>query len=127
MLQRQRSTRPLRSPRGPDSLDLGRSGSAAGGPSWRRRDMLRKLTVMAMALVLLMTTGAATTAGKALPSVVNPGFEADGAPVASPSGWKTSGLESADFTEAGGLTGGFRLTQQAGVPFSVDTTQKLTN
>jgi len=89
--------------------------------------MLRKLFVMCSSMVLLLATGTAPAAGGQSSGPINPGFEKDGAPVQSPSGWKTSGMKGADFTEAGGYTGGFRLTQRADVPFQVKTTQKLTN
>jgi arabinogalactan endo-1,4-beta-galactosidase len=88
--------------------------------------MLRRFTVMAMALVLLMTMGVATTAGKALPSVVNPGFEVGGAAVASPTGWTTTGMASADFTAAGGHSGSFRLSHWSADPYEVETSQTVT-
>jgi arabinogalactan endo-1,4-beta-galactosidase len=72
--------------------------------------MLRKLLVTCSSMVLLLTMGIAPAAGHGSPSPINPGFEKDGAAVQSPSDWKTSGLDSADFTEAGGHTGSFRLT-----------------
>ena len=89
--------------------------------------MLRKLFVMCSSMVLLLTTGTAPAAGGQSPGPINPGFEKDGAPVQSPSGWTTSGMSDADFTEAGGHAGSFRLTQSAGVPFQVETTQTLTH
>jgi arabinogalactan endo-1,4-beta-galactosidase len=55
-------------------------------------------------MVLLLTMGTASASAHAVPSLVNPGFETDGAPVQSPTGWTTSGMKTADFTEAGGPT-----------------------
>ena len=89
--------------------------------------MLRKLLIGSTSVVLLLTMGIAPAAGRESSSPINPGFEKDGTPVQSPSAWQTSGMKSADFTEAGGHTGSFQLTHRADVPFRVETTQKLTH
>jgi arabinogalactan endo-1,4-beta-galactosidase len=108
-------------------LGLGRLGFAVASPLREESEMLRKLLIACSSMVLLLTMGATSAAAHAVPSVVNPGFETDGAPVQSPSGWTSSGLKSADFTEAGGPTSGFELTHTASVPFMVETTQRLTH
>ena len=45
----------------------------------------------------------------ARPPLANRGFEDDGTGVAEPAGWESRGTIDADFTEAGGHSGGFRL------------------
>ena len=49
-------------------------------------------------------------------SLVNPGFEADGASVASPYGWTSLGNSDADFLEWGGQASAesYRLSHWAG-------------
>ncbi|MBT9395511.1 glycosyl hydrolase 53 family protein [Hymenobacter sp. NST-14] len=60
----------------------------------------------------------------------NPGFEQGGAPTQTPAGW-TSGASSAasyaaDFTEADGHGGTFRLTHWLAAPYQVSTSQLRT-
>jgi arabinogalactan endo-1,4-beta-galactosidase len=88
--------------------------------------MLRKIlaTGAMAAIVVGATTPLVSATGKAMPQ--NPGFEADGAPVPEPTGWKTSGDIAASFVEAGGHSGGFRLSHWGSAAFSVETRQVLT-
>lgn len=71
---------------------------------------------------MLMAVGTAHAA----PSLVNPGFEADGTGVATPKGWTSTGAVNADFTEAGGYSGNFRLSHWSTSSYSVETRQKVT-
>lgn len=71
-------------------------------------------------LTTLSSVHAAST-----PVVVNPGFEGDGAGVAAPSGWKSSGAIDADFTEWGGYGGSYRLSHWSAEGYTVDTTQTI--
>jgi arabinogalactan endo-1,4-beta-galactosidase len=59
------------------------------------------------------------------PAVANAGFDADGAGVASPSGWSSVGSDAADFTEAGGHSGGYQLSHWSAESFAVDTRQDV--
>jgi arabinogalactan endo-1,4-beta-galactosidase len=59
------------------------------------------------------------------PPLANPGFEADAAGVASPSGWASTGAASAAYTEWGGHSGGWRLSHWSPEAFSVDTAQTV--
>jgi arabinogalactan endo-1,4-beta-galactosidase len=68
----------------------------------------------------------ASVAGAAEPiALVNPGFEQDGTGVASPLGWQSSGSVDADFSEAGGNAGAFRLSHWSASAYSVDTQQTV--
>ncbi len=60
-----------------------------------------------------------------LPVVPNAGFEQDGTGTAAPSGWTSRGSTNADFTEAGGHSGGFRLSHWSATDYSVDTQQTV--
>jgi arabinogalactan endo-1,4-beta-galactosidase len=68
--------------------------------------------------------GRAEAAGTEIP-LVNPGFEADGTGVASPTGWQSAGNVNTDYTEAGGHTGSFQLTHWSSSAYSVDTSQTV--
>ena len=61
-------------------------------------------------------------------SLTNPGFEADGASVASPYGWTSVGNSDADFLEWGGQSSNesYRLSHWAGSDYSIATTQTVT-
>ncbi|NBM19965.1 arabinogalactan endo-1,4-beta-galactosidase [Streptomyces sp. GC420] len=59
----------------------------------------------------------------------NAGFEADGTGTATPAGWSTysaTGQNSASYTEAGGHSGGHRLTHWFSSAYKVETYQYLT-
>lgn len=57
--------------------------------------------------------------------IANPGFEADGGPTQHPAGWSTTGTAAADYTEAGGHTGGYRLAHWSSAAYQVNTSQTL--
>ena len=79
----------------------------------------RRLVVCVVAVAALGASGA----GAQEPALENPGFEADGAGTALPAGWKSRGAEAADFTEAGGRSGAFRLTHWSAEAYAVETAQ----
>ena len=58
-------------------------------------------------------------------SIANGSFEDDGAGVASPVGWTSTGSVNADYTEWGGNTGDWRLSHFSTEAYSVDTTQTI--
>jgi arabinogalactan endo-1,4-beta-galactosidase len=57
--------------------------------------------------------------------LVNAGFEDDGTGVASPTGWTSVGAAEADFSEAGGHSGGLRLTHWSPNSYDVETRQTI--
>ncbi|HET9930970.1 MAG TPA: glycosyl hydrolase 53 family protein [Polyangiaceae bacterium] len=73
----------------------------------------------------LITAFVGVRTANAAPSLVNPGFENDGTGVAAPTGWTSSGSVDADFTEAGGYSGSFRLSHWSAASYSVETRQKI--
>lgn len=87
--------------------------------------------LLALALAMAFTAGSARAhpghfeedRRPAPPTLNNPGFEADGAGVARPSGWVSSGSENAAYTELGGHSGALRLSHYSSAPFSVVTEQ----
>lgn len=60
------------------------------------------------------------------PTLSNPGFDADGTGVATPTGWVSTGSANADFTEWGGHNSDWRLTHWSSEAYSVDTVQTVT-
>ncbi|GAA3905793.1 glycosyl hydrolase 53 family protein [Streptomyces gulbargensis] len=61
-------------------------------------------------------------------TLTNGGFEADGTGTATPSGWSTysaGGQNAASFTEAGGRSGGHRLSHWSSSAYKVETYQYL--
>jgi arabinogalactan endo-1,4-beta-galactosidase len=87
----------------------------------RRTRLLALLALVAVSSLQPAPAGASGASG-----LVNPGFEDDGTGVASPTGWESVGTTDADFTEAGGHSGGFRLSHWSADAFSVETRQTLT-
>lgn len=87
--------------------------------------MLRKILGVVVMAALFESASApvAGASGNAIPR--NPGFEVDGASVAQPTGWKTSGDKRASLVEAGGHSGAFRLTHSSTSAYRLETTQKL--
>lgn len=78
--------------------------------------------VVALAAALLPQLDAAADTNTA---VSNPGFETGGA-VAAPSGWTETGTVAAAYSEAGGHSGGFKLSHYAAGAYKVETSQTLT-
>ncbi|HEU5356576.1 MAG TPA: glycosyl hydrolase 53 family protein [Actinocrinis sp.] len=93
----------------------------------RRRRYLSLALPLAAALAATPLVAVPASATTSTPTVANPGFEADGSGVASPSGWSSSGTTSADYTEAGGHSGSYRLSHWSSSAYAVDTYQTLTN
>ncbi|MFE5797893.1 arabinogalactan endo-beta-1,4-galactanase [Streptomyces sp. NPDC056503] len=61
-------------------------------------------------------------------TLTNTGFEADGTGTATPSGWSTysaAGQNAASFAEAGGHSGGYRLSHWSSSAYKVETYQYL--
>lgn len=56
---------------------------------------------------------------------VNPGFEDDN-DVTAPSGWTVTGDTPASYTEWGGYSGNWRLSNWSADPYVVETSQTLT-
>ncbi|MER6732048.1 glycosyl hydrolase 53 family protein [Streptomyces puniciscabiei] len=82
------------------------------------------------ALLLPLAAGLALTflpaqTAQAASTLTNGGFEADGTGVATPTGWSEYGDTGASYTEAGGHSGGYRLTQYASSAYKVETYQYL--
>jgi arabinogalactan endo-1,4-beta-galactosidase len=78
------------------------------------------LTATAATLLLFPAPPAqAAVAG----GVRNAGFEAGAGQF--PTGWSERGARAASFTEAGGYTGGFRLTHHSGTAYRVETRQRI--
>lgn len=97
-----------------------------------RRRHRRKLSLslalpLAAALAATPLVALPAAATTSTPAVANPGFEADGAGVASPTGWSSSGTTSADYTESGGHSGSYRLSHWSASAYTVDTYQTITN
>ncbi len=79
-------------------------------------------------LVALLACAAAVLVplpARAAPAVANGGFETEGG-VAAPSSWNTAGTAAADFTEAGGHAGSYRLSHWSTAAYTVETHQTLT-
>ncbi|MBQ1088873.1 arabinogalactan endo-1,4-beta-galactosidase [Streptomyces sp. B93] len=82
------------------------------------------------ALLLPLTAGLALTAlpaqsAQAASTLTNGGFEADGAGAAVPGGWSEYGSTAASYTEAGGRSGGYRLSHWSSSAYKVETYQYL--
>jgi arabinogalactan endo-1,4-beta-galactosidase len=96
-----------------------------------RSGALRALTAAALAagaaLLSAQTAHAAAPETTTTPTVVNPGFEANGTGTAAPTGWTASGTTPASYTEAGGHSGSYRLSHWSSSAYSVDTYQTVTN
>src|SRR5262245_42797809 len=54
----------------------------------------------------------------AVPALINPGFEDDGAIPTAPSGWTNSGMATASSVESGGHLGGFHLAHRNAIDYS---------
>jgi len=90
----------------------------------RRRGLALTVATALAATALTASPAVATTT---TPTVTNPGFEADGTGTSTPTGWSSSGATAADYTEAGGHTGSYRLTHWSSSAYAVDTYQTVTN
>ncbi|MFF9283363.1 glycosyl hydrolase 53 family protein [Streptomyces griseosporeus] len=82
------------------------------------------------ALLLPLLAGLALTAlpapsAQAASTLTNGGFESDGAGAAVPAGWSEYGTAAASFSEAGGHSGGYRLSHWSSSAYKVETYQYL--
>lgn len=82
------------------------------------------------ALLLPLLAGLALTAlpagtAQAAATLTNGGFESDGAGVATPTGWSEYGDTGASYTESGGHSGSYRLSQYSASAYKVETYQYL--
>ncbi|MBC7270675.1 MAG: arabinogalactan endo-1,4-beta-galactosidase, partial [Streptomyces sp.] len=82
------------------------------------------------ALLLPLTAGLALAtlpaqSAQAASTLTNGGFEADGAGAAVPGGWSEYGSTAASYTEAGGRSGGYRLSHWSSSAYKVETYQYL--
>ncbi|MBS2965308.1 glycosyl hydrolase 53 family protein [Actinocrinis puniceicyclus] len=93
----------------------------------RRRGSSTLAIPLAAALAATALTAVPAAATTSTPAVANPGFEANGTGVASPSGWSSSGTTTADYTESGGHAGSYRLSHWSSSAYTVDTYQTITN
>jgi len=107
------------------------AGGARPGTGFRRRHRATWSLVAAAGLAVggAVPAVAATTPdhGTRTPTVVNPGFEADGTGVAAPLGWSTSGTSTASYSELGGRSGSYRLSHWSPNAYRVDTYQTVTD
>lgn len=88
--------------------------------------------VLALALALCAVSLSALAAANpasatTTPTVINPGFEADGTGTANPTGWSKSGTTAASYTESGGRSGSYRLSHYSASAYTVDTFQQIAN
>ena len=86
---------------------------------------MRRRLLIALPIFLFLVVGVSAAANRHDSAPANPGFEDGGAATASPSGWRSAGDRGADFTEAGGHSGGFHLTHWSAEAYEVETTQQV--
>lgn len=89
-----------------------------------RKRVLTLISIFGLVIMLLGQTGAAAVS--AHPTMVNPGFEDDNDRTTSPTGWMVTGTAGSSYTEWGGHTGNWRLSNWSPDPYVVETSQTLT-
>ncbi|MFD0313203.1 glycoside hydrolase family 53 protein [Streptomyces flavalbus] len=87
-----------------------------------RRTLKALLPPLAAGLAL---TALPAQSAQAASTLTNGGFEADGTGAAVPSGWSEYGSTAASYTEAGGHSGGYRLSHWSSSAYKVETYQYL--
>ncbi len=87
--------------------------------------MRKSIELGSLALLLALGFSSGQAAAATTPTVVNPGFEDDGTGVATPTGWTKVGSVNASFTEFGGHSGSFRLSNWSGDDYDVTTEQTV--
>lgn len=102
-------------------------GSASSRRGLASRALRAAVALSLAAAASVTATVPAHAATTSTPTVVNPGFEANGTGTSSPTGWSSSGTTSASYTEAGGHSGSYRLTHWSSTAYTVDTYQTITN
>ncbi|MFF8601331.1 arabinogalactan endo-beta-1,4-galactanase [Streptomyces sp. NPDC015232] len=99
-------------------------------PVRSRRTPLRGAVLAAVLGALLLAPLPAAQRAEAAAALTNAGFEADGTGTATPAGWSTysaTGQNAASFTEAGGHSGGYRLSHWSPAAYKVETYQYLSS
>ncbi len=88
---------------------------------------MRKVTLAALLGVVAVLTFGVQAQATPPPAgtVQNPGFEADGTGVATPTGWRDIGVDGASYTELGGYDGSYRLSHWSPSPYAVTTVQTV--
>ncbi|NTU65720.1 MAG: arabinogalactan endo-1,4-beta-galactosidase, partial [Chloroflexi bacterium] len=82
------------------------------------------VSVSALLMALFAPLGLSTAQADA--TVINPGFEVDNDRTLSPTGWTVTGTAGASYTEWGGHTGNWRLSNWSADSYVVETSQTLT-
>jgi arabinogalactan endo-1,4-beta-galactosidase len=86
----------------------------------------QKLLTIASIFVLISMLIAPSGAASAAATVTNPGFEVDNNITTSPAGWNITGSIGTSYTEWGGHSGNWRLSNWSPDPYVVETSQTLT-
>ena len=88
---------------------------------------MRRVTLAALLGVVAVLTFGVQAQATPPPAgtVQNPGFEADGTGVATPTGWRDIGVDGASYTELGGYDGSYRLSHWSPSPYAVTTVQTV--
>src|SRR5215212_3625258 len=89
------------------------------------KQRLFRLACVFMLAALLIDPFSASSAYAAA-TVANPGFEVDNTVTTSPTGWTITGTLGASYTEWGGHSGNWRLSNWSQNPYVVETSQTLT-
>ncbi len=89
-----------------------------------RKRVLTLISIFGLVIMLFGQTGAAAVS--AHPTMVNPGFEDDNDRTTSPTGWVVTGTAGSSYTEWGGHTGNWQLSNWSPDPYVVETSQTLT-
>nr|GEY63208.1 hypothetical protein [Tanacetum cinerariifolium] len=107
--------------------------TAAGTYSLTARATDNGATSTTSTAISLLVTAPASSGPKTTTTIINPGFELDGAPTGAPTGWQTlagtSTTSDADYTEtyAGAHSGTYHGTHYQNTNYEVYTYQTLTN
>src|SRR5512141_478040 len=106
------------------TLDLSRQIST----DHQEENMLtrRLLTLISVfALLTTLFTPLSAAPAQAASTVTNPGFEADNDHTLTPTSWTITGTAGTSYTEWGGHTGDWRLSNWSADPYVVETSQTL--
>ena len=85
-----------------------------------------KLLTLVCIFMLAATLIVPSRAANAAATVTNPGFEADNDVTTSPEGWTVTGTAGASYTEWGGHSGNWRISNWRPEAYTVETSQTLT-
>jgi arabinogalactan endo-1,4-beta-galactosidase len=89
-----------------------------------RKRALNLILVVMLLCILIGLSGSLPAVAQTM--VINPGFEEDNAVTSYPTGWTVTGTPSASFTQWGGHTGNWHLTNWSSDAYVVETSQTLT-